>query len=123
MSVSSFEEITRSRPEKSLVLRAMLAKEAGGLALSGKVVFKSTKDPFYRRLLALVRDARGRMLAGKRFDMPGFRPTAHYIREMKRYGILPKDLPPDAPVDIYATDQAYWRSFWYVPKKDAKKEG
>ena len=31
-----------SRPEKSLLVRAMLAKEAGGLALSNKVVFRST---------------------------------------------------------------------------------
>ena len=105
-----------SRPEKSLVLRAMLAKEAGGLALSGKVVLKSTNDPLYQRLLALVRDARRRMLAGKRFDMPGFRPTTHYIREMKRYGILPRDLEPTDPVDPYATDRAYWDSFDYRPR-------
>ena len=105
-----------SRPEKSLVLRAMLAREAGGLALSGKVVFKSTSDPFYQRLLALVRDARRRMLEGKRFDMPGFRPTPHYIREMQRYGILPRGLKPTDPVDPYATDRAYWDSFDYRPR-------
>ena len=34
---------------------------------------------------------------------------------MQRFGILPKDLPPDAPVDPYKTDQAYWRSVWYRP--------
>lgn len=48
--------------------------------------------------------------------MDGFRPNKHYVREMRRYGILP---PPqdgaDETIDVYATDRAYWRSFWYVP--------
>jgi len=52
----------------------------------------------------------------KRFDMPGFRPNEHYIREMQRYGILPVDLAPDATVDPYATDQAYWKSLWHRPR-------
>jgi hypothetical protein len=38
----------------------------------------------------------------------------HYLREMKRYGILPEsfDLGND-PLDCYALDRAYWRSFWH----------
>ncbi len=32
---------------------------------------------------------------------------------MKRYDILPADLPDDAAVDVYATERAYWRSLWY----------
>jgi hypothetical protein len=54
--------------------------------------------------------------------MPGpyhaasFRPNEHYIREMKRYGILPAALNPATdPIDVYETDQAYWRSFWHRP--------
>ncbi len=41
------------------------------------------------------------------------KPSPHYVREMKRYGILPADfnLETDA-IDVYATDEAYWRSFW-----------
>jgi cytochrome c553 len=40
-------------------------------------------------------------------------PSPHYIREMKRYGILPASLDVKAhPIDVYATDEAYWRSFW-----------
>ena len=54
-------------------------------------------------------------MAGKRFDMPGFRPNEHYIREMQRFGILPKDLKPTDPVDPYAIDRAYWDSFDYHP--------
>jgi len=51
----------------------------------------------------------------KRFDMQGFRPLPSYVREMRRYGILPKDPPEDVEIDVYATDQAYWRSLWYKP--------
>ncbi len=40
-------------------------------------------------------------------------PSRQYLREMQRYGILPKDLQPNAtPMDAYATDEAYFRSFW-----------
>jgi hypothetical protein len=49
--------------------------------------------------------------------MPGFRPNEHYIREMKRYGVLPASYDPARdPVDPYATDCDYWRSFWYHPR-------
>ena len=51
----------------------------------------------------------------KRFDMPGFRPNDYYIYQMQRYGILPKDLGASDPIDVYAADRAYWRSFWYRP--------
>ena len=48
----------------------------------------------------------------KRFDMPGFRPGPEYVREMVRFGILPR-APGDAtPIDVYATDRAYWKSHW-----------
>jgi hypothetical protein len=37
---------------------------------------------------------------------------------MKRFGILPVTLDPKDPVDVYATDEKYWRSFWLQdPKK------
>ena len=43
-------------------------------------------------------------------------PSGQYIREMQRYGILPADFDPAAdPIDVYATDEAYWRSFWHRP--------
>lgn len=104
-----------SRPEKSRLLMAMLAQGAGGLAPNDKEVFKTTDDPLYQAILARVQDAHGRLMAGKRFDMPGFRPTGHYIREMQRFGFLPADLKPTDPVDPYATDRAYWESFDYRP--------
>ena len=46
------------------------------------------------------------------------RPSSQYIREMKRYGILPADLDPAVtPIDVYATDEAYFRSFWHQAKQ------
>jgi hypothetical protein len=78
-------------------------------------VFASTDDPDYRKLLDAIRAAGKRLEAIKRFDMPGFRPNEPYLREMKRYGILPAALGPADPVDPYAADQAYWRSFWLKP--------
>jgi len=52
------------------------------------------------------------------FHVPDFRPNKHYVREMKRFGILPAEFDPAAdPIDVYATDRAYWRSFWYRPTK------
>jgi len=48
-----------------------------------------------------------------RFDMPTFRPPQPYIREMRRYGILPATVKPGDKVDYYAADRAYWKSFWW----------
>jgi len=112
-----------TRPEKSLFLRAPLAKAAGGLGLctSGgadgpSAVFTSTSDPGYAALFAMIDAGRQRLEAIKRFDMPGFRPRPEYLREMKRYGVLPKsfDVEKD-PVDPYVLDRRYWDSFIYRP--------
>jgi mono/diheme cytochrome c family protein len=111
-----------SRPEKSYVLLAPLAKEAGGLGLCKEPVFTSKDDPLYRQTLASIRDAHDRLMAGKRFDMPGFRPNEHYLREMQRFGFLPGDLKPTDPVDCYAVDRAYWDSFYHQPQAGAKAD-
>jgi hypothetical protein len=118
-----------SRPEKSLILLAPLATEAGGYGLckqhdgSGPAtVFANTDDSDYRKILAVCRRGKRHLKQNKRFDMPDFRPTPSYVREMKRYGILPKDLPEDAPIDVYATDRAYWRSLWWRPRTIARSE-
>ncbi len=103
------------RPEKSVLLRAPLAKEAGGLQLCGEAVFADTADPDYREMLTAIRDASERLARHKRFDMPGFRPNRFYIREMQRYGVVPKGLPDDVPVDTYAVERAYWETFSHKP--------
>jgi hypothetical protein len=109
-----------SRPEKSIALLAPLAREAGGWgtceAAAGKTVLTSTTEADYLALLDPIRRNAERLNAIKRFDMAGFRPNNEYVREMKRFGILPPafDLARD-PIDVYATDQAYWRSLWWTP--------
>ncbi|MDD4872233.1 MAG: hypothetical protein PHR77_16890 [Kiritimatiellae bacterium] len=111
-----------SRPEKSMILLAPMAKEQGGYGWcrdkKGKpvAVFRDTADPDYQAILAAIRAARVRQEKTGRPGLPGFRPGDYYVRWMKRFGILPEnsDLEKD-PIDVYATDQAYWSSLWYRP--------
>ncbi len=124
-----------SHPEQSLVLRSTLAKAAGGLAqgedtrkagesqreppkpVVHPIVFANRQDADYQKILAHLRDARARLREIKRFDMPGFKPRPEYVREMKRYGILPAtfDLAED-DIDVYETDRRYWSSLWHKPR-------
>jgi hypothetical protein len=110
-----------SRPEKSLMLLAPLAAQAGGLELcreaSGEpvAVFTNRGDPDYQTLLEMIVAGKQNLDSLKRFDMPGFRPRPEYVREMQRYGVLPIDLPAGTLIDVYATDRAYWESLWYRP--------
>lgn len=100
-----------SRPEKSLILLAPLAKNAGGFGLCKEGGFSSVSDPDYVKLLAMCTAGKQRLETITRFDMPAFKPPFPYIREMKRYGIIPPDAPPDDLIDVYETDRAYWQSF------------
>lgn len=102
-----------SYPEKSVLLLAPLAKSAGGFEACGPAIFETTNDPDYTLILAAIRAAHDKLETIGRFDMPGFRPRAEYVREMQRYGVLRADHPLDAPLDVYATDRAYWQSLWY----------
>ncbi len=110
-----------SRPEKSLMLLAPLSKTAGGLGICGadedgepaETIFADTADPDYAKILAMCTAGKTRLAEIKRFDMPGFRPPAQYLREMKRYGILPTIPGEGESVDPYALDRRYWASFQY----------
>jgi len=106
-----------SRPDKSLFLRAPLAKEAGGLGLCGKAVFASADDTDYQAIRAAIESAAGQLAEKKRFGMSGFVPNRFYIQEMQNFGILPQPLPPGHEIDVYATDQAYWESCRCRPPK------
>jgi hypothetical protein len=111
-----------TRPEKSLMLLAPLAKEAGGYGRCAArdadgpadPVFRDTTDPDYEKVLAMIAAGGRRLEEIKRFDMPGFRPDPAYVREMKRYGVLGPEAGA-AALDVYATDQAYWRSLGWPP--------
>jgi hypothetical protein len=106
-----------SRPEKSLLLLAPLAKSAGGYGLcrteegNDAEVFRDRHDADYRRLLELCIEGRDHLNRIKRFDMPDFRPSDAYLREMRRFGVL--DTPMPERIDPYALDETYWQLFWY----------
>jgi hypothetical protein len=63
-------------------------------------------------MLTLVQRSRAVLAASERFDVPGFRPNEHYVREMKRMGFLSKavDAKRD-PIGVYAVDRAYWHAY------------
>jgi hypothetical protein len=127
-----------THPEKSLILLAPLDHQAGGYATtnlssgapgSGQipedrtrppqpiihpVVFSDSEDPDFQKILSHIRAAQEKLDEIKRFDMPGFRPNEHYVREMQRYGVLPVSFDRDREaIDVYDVDAAYWQSFWH----------
>jgi len=112
-----------SRPEKSLLLLAPLAMDAGGFGLCADTngqpakVFADRMDPDYGKLLAMVAAGKSKLDGITRFDMENFQPRPEYLREMMRYGILPADFEPGKTrVDVYELDRAYWKSLWYKPR-------
>jgi hypothetical protein len=112
-----------SRPDRSLMLLAPLSQQAGGLELCRDAerrpatVFEKNDDPDYLKLLAMVEAGRKNLEQITRFDMPHFRPMPQYLREMRRYGVLPRDHADDAPVNVYDLDRRYWDSLHYRPTK------
>ncbi|HSV98670.1 MAG TPA: hypothetical protein VLI39_00750 [Sedimentisphaerales bacterium] len=112
--------LNASRPEFSPLLLGPLPKTAGGWGTCAGP-FTGTDDPDYRSLLSLTQDRKKQYDQPPRFGMPGFRPNRQYIREMKRFGVLPADFDPAAdPIDIFETDRRYWQLFWYRPDTPEK---
>ena len=104
-----------SRPELSPLLLGPLARSAGGWESCG-VVFKDRHDPDYRKLLELIVKGKDQLDTRPRYATPAFQPNRQYVREMKRFGILPTSFDPAKErLDFFESDQAYWRSFWHVP--------
>ncbi len=115
-----------TRPEKSLILLGPLAKDAGGYGLCRNaqgpvVVFANKDDADYQKILMLCVDGKKHLDEITRFDMDGFKPPKAYVREMKRYGILPVDTNADDGLDVYALDRAYWESLWHKPQDFSNK--
>jgi hypothetical protein len=55
---------------------------------------------------------------GPRYTQPGYRPNRQYVREMKKYGILPESFDLESgEIDIFETDRKYWESLWHVPEQ------
>jgi mono/diheme cytochrome c family protein len=108
-------------PARSLYLLAPLAKDAGGLGTctGTKVpaVLSGTDDPDYQLLLAMITAGKQKLDAEKRFYMPGYRPPEPYLREMKRYGVLPATFDPAKDsADPYELDLRYFELFQWRPE-------
>ncbi len=105
-----------TRPEQSLMLLAPLARSAGGYAACrsrdtnpATAVFADPNDPDYRKILAMCKAGKIQLEKIRRFDMSGFKPNPAYVREMKRFGVLPQDFDAErTPLDVYQLDRAYW---------------
>ena len=99
------------QPEKSTILMAPLAKDAGGYGLcvksNGIPVFGSRSDKKYITLLNAVKNSSAHFNFIKRFDAEDFIVSPDYYREMKRYGVINDNVSIDE-VDPYATDSIYW---------------
>jgi hypothetical protein len=106
-----------SRPSLSPLLLGPLAKEAGGWGSCGNV-FAGKDDPDCRLLLAALQKGKAEIDATPRYATPGFRSNRQYIRELKKYGVLPPafDLAREE-LDVFEADQAYWRSVWLGPQR------
>ena len=108
--------VNYTQPEFSSILLAPLAKAAGGYGRCGKPVFGDKLDPDYQKLLASVESGKALFLVRPPWGSPGWKPNSQYLREMKRFGLLPEtSAPAAAPFDPFAMDQAYWRSLWPQP--------
>jgi len=118
--------VNLTEPAKSLVLTMPLNGMIRKVKKNGKTVtecvkvFKDAKDPVYQAILTEIEKHKAGLDRIKRFDMPGFRPNTHYLREMKVYGILPEDFDIEKdPANPYELDRKYWKSLWYHPKGPA----
>ena len=110
--------LNMSRPELSPLLLGPLPEAAGGWGTCPGA-FAGTDDPDYHALLAFMQERKQQYDQIPRFGMPGFKPNAQYVREMKRFGVLPAsfDLARDE-IDVFEIDQRYWELFWYQPHSE-----
>lgn len=104
-----------TRPELSPLLLAPLAKASGGIESCG-VIFRDQTDPDYQALLAGLQKGKSLLDSEPRYGTPHFQPNPQYIREMKKYTVLPATFDPTKHrLDVFQTDQSYWKSFWHQP--------
>lgn len=107
-----------TRPDCSPLALAPLAKAAGGWERCG-AVFKDRNDKDWMAIVAAMQ--RGREQYGApRWGEAGFQPNAQYVREMKRFGVLPDTFDPARDkIDCFEVDQRYWATFTHRPVPQA----
>jgi hypothetical protein len=105
--------INFTRPHLSPLLLAPLSKEHGGNGVCGEV-FLDTEDSDYQKLLEGIQKGKQELDKKPRYGNPDFQPNKQYIREMKKYGVLPASyIISEKPLDVFETDKAYWKLFHY----------
>jgi hypothetical protein len=82
--------INLTHPERSKVLHAHLAKEAGGWGLIGKkkdgsAPVMTRESPLYRAMLVEIKTAAAALASKPRVDMPGATPVMEDVRYNNRY--------------------------------------
>ena len=109
-----------SRPEHSPMVLASLPKSAGGWGTC-EHQFSGKEDLEYQAMLAAIRNGAVQMEKIARFGTETFKPNRQYVREMKKFGVLPAqfDVSRD-PIDVFETDQEYWSLFWCRPGNENK---
>ena len=112
--------LNASRPECSPVILAPLPKSAGGWGTCEHRFF-GKDDIQYQAMLATIRKGKEQMDKVARFGTPTFKPNRQYVREMKKFGVLPAkfDVSRD-PIDVFETDQKYFKLFWCRPNNEDK---
>ena len=104
-------------PEESTILLAPLAKSAGGRESCGAATFADKEDPDFKKMLAGIQVSKQKFAERPQWGQEGWKPNPQYIREMKRFGILPESFDIDKdPFDPFTADQAYWRASWSKAK-------
>jgi hypothetical protein len=112
--------LNASRPDCSPILLGPLPESAGGWGTC-EHKFTGKDDPQYQALLAAMQNGKMQMEKVPRFGTPAFKPNRQYVREMKRFGVLQQDFNLDRePINIFETDQRYWKLFWYRPQSETK---
>lgn len=109
---SSHIVVNMSRPGQSPLIKAPLARAAGGWESCG-AVFASKNDPDYVRMLGALQQSKTERDRIPRYATPGWRANRQYVREMKRYGIMPASFDPAADcLNPFQADAAYWDRLW-----------
>ncbi|MFP4381960.1 MAG: hypothetical protein ACLFUS_15780 [Candidatus Sumerlaeia bacterium] len=122
----------RDEPEKSPLLLAPLAREAGGWGAcrqskarswdpaAGKrekaelaTIFETKDDPDYQAIQKYLMDELGDFAKRPDYYEEGFVPAPFYVREMKRYGVLdPEWNHWKEPIDFFALEEDYYNLFY-----------
>jgi hypothetical protein len=108
--------VNMTKPMASPLLLAPLSKSAGGWGRCGQV-FETREDPDYVLMLKAIEGGKEAMDEIPRYSTSQWKPNWQYVREMKRFGVLPESFDLAAQkLDAFETDQRYWTSLWWSGK-------